>query len=161
MQLKIDFKSIHEIATLIGITIIHSQTYVRPDIRLGNLLYIWKFYVNSGQTAPESAPEEKFESDYDVWPVDITNLGRLFQTMRETPDRIKLEPEGEVPAWLEGSLLRNGPGKYEFGNETFKHFFDPSAIIQGMKLTIRGGSFVWFPVPRTNPNPRGFFRKVL
>ena len=74
---------------------------------------------------------EEFSSNYDVWPVDITNLGRMFQTMKENPDFIKLNPEGKIPDWLEGSLLRNGPGKYEFGNDTFKHFFDPSAIIQG------------------------------
>ena len=91
------------------------------------------FFIFNENLAPaitESLTEE-FSSNYDAWPVDITNLGRMFQTMKENPDFIKLNPEGKLPDWLEGSLLRNGPGKYEFGNNTFKHFFDPSAIIQG------------------------------
>ena len=44
---------------------------------------------------------------------------------------------GRIPPWLNGSLYRNGPGKYEFGKDTFEHIFDPSAIVQ--QFVIREG----------------------
>lgn len=36
---------------------------------------------------------------------------------------------GKIPSWLEGSLLRNGPGSLKVGNTQFKHLFDSSALI--------------------------------
>jgi hypothetical protein len=35
-----------------------------------------------------------------------------------------LPTEGRFPDWLEGSLVRNGPGKFEAGNDLFNHHFD-------------------------------------
>ena len=60
------------------------------------------------------------------------NVGKAYQSMREIPEPVALEPEiiGAVPNWLFGSFYRNGPGKFEFGNDTFEHLFDPSAMIQ-------------------------------
>lgn len=48
----------------------------------------------------------------DQWPPNINNIGRMFQTMEEHPDPVKLEYFGRVPKWLAGSFYRNGPGKY-------------------------------------------------
>ena len=52
--------------------------------------------------------------------------------MTEIPELVELNTEivGSVPDWLHGSLYRNGPGRFEYGNDTFKHLFDPSAMIQ-------------------------------
>ena len=47
----------------------------------------------------------------DKWPVNIENVGRLFQTMEEKPEKVKLDFYGRVPKWLSGSFYRNGPGK--------------------------------------------------
>ena len=60
------------------------------------------------------------------------NVGKAYQSMREIPEPVALETEiiGSVPNWLFGSFYRNGPGKFEFGNDTFGHLFDPSAMIQ-------------------------------
>ena len=60
------------------------------------------------------------------------NVGKAYQSMREIPEPVALETEiiGCVPKWLFGSFYRNGPGKFEFGNDTFGHLFDPSAMIQ-------------------------------
>ena len=33
-----------------------------------------------------------------------------------------------------GSYYKNGPGKYEFGNRSFEHLFDPAAIIQRIEI---------------------------
>nr|XP_006820470.1 PREDICTED: beta,beta-carotene 9',10'-oxygenase-like [Saccoglossus kowalevskii] len=34
-----------------------------------------------------------------------------------------------IPKWLTGTLLRNGPGKFEVGDEPYKHWFDGLALI--------------------------------
>ena len=63
------------------------------------------------------------------------DAGGLFRTMQEHPERVKLEQiDGEVPSWLKGSMFRNGPGQYEYGQDHFKHIFDPSAIIQKIEF---------------------------
>ena len=44
---------------------------------------------------------------------------------------------GSVPDWLTGSLYRNGPGRYEYGNKKYKHLFDGHACVQ--KFEIKEG----------------------
>nr|XP_023020809.1 carotenoid isomerooxygenase [Leptinotarsa decemlineata] len=36
---------------------------------------------------------------------------------------------GEIPKWLNGSLIRNGPGSLKVGEEEFIHLFDSSALL--------------------------------
>ena len=36
---------------------------------------------------------------------------------------------GELPAWLEGSLIRTGPAKWEVGERTMNHWFDGLAML--------------------------------
>lgn len=36
---------------------------------------------------------------------------------------------GCIPAWINGSLLRNGPGSLIVGNTEFNHLFDSSALL--------------------------------
>ena len=67
------------------------------------------------------------------------DVGGLFRTMEEHPERVALSNiEGEIPDWLKGSMFRNGPGKYEYGMDHFRHIFDPSAIIQ--KIEFENGN---------------------
>ncbi|KJH50358.1 retinal pigment epithelial membrane protein [Dictyocaulus viviparus] len=37
---------------------------------------------------------------------------------------------GSVPGWLNGTLLRNGPGMFKIGETSYKHWFDGLAYIQ-------------------------------
>lgn len=37
--------------------------------------------------------------------------------------------QGQIPRWLNGSLMRNGPGKLEVGETKFQHLFDSAALI--------------------------------
>ncbi|KAI1694869.1 retinal pigment epithelial membrane protein [Ditylenchus destructor] len=37
---------------------------------------------------------------------------------------------GELPAWLSVTLLRNGPGRYKFGETEMRHWFDGMAYMQ-------------------------------
>lgn len=40
-----------------------------------------------------------------------------------------LPVEGEIPTWLNGTLLRNGPAKFEVGERSLKHWFDGLAML--------------------------------
>ncbi len=41
----------------------------------------------------------------------------------------QLPLEGEFPAWLQGSLIRTGPAKWEVGDQTMNHWFDGFAML--------------------------------
>jgi carotenoid cleavage dioxygenase-like enzyme len=47
-----------------------------------------------------------------------------------------LEMDGRLPSWLRGTLVRNGPGRYEVGDRTFEHWFDGLAMLHA--FTFRG-----------------------
>ena len=47
----------------------------------------------------------------------------------EVSDR-KLPVEGSIPEWLSGTLIRNGPGKFEIGGRRLQHWFDGLAMLR-------------------------------
>ncbi len=49
----------------------------------------------------------------------------------------ELPLRGELPAWLQGSLLRTGPAKFEVGEQQMKHWFDGLAMLH--RFTIDDG----------------------
>jgi len=49
----------------------------------------------------------------------------------------ELDVEGEVPAWLDGSLVRNGPGTFDIGDQRVGHYFDGLAMLR--KFGFRDG----------------------
>lgn len=66
-----------------------------------------------------------------------------FNNGEEVVEPIRLTVEGELPAWLEGTLLRNGPGVYEIetGDGTsysLDHWFDGLAVLH--RFTIDDGT---------------------
>jgi beta,beta-carotene 9',10'-dioxygenase len=44
---------------------------------------------------------------------------------------------GELPAWLTGSLIRNGPGTFQVGERRYRHWFDGLAMLH--RFTINQG----------------------
>lgn len=52
-----------------------------------------------------------------------------FQTLESEVTLDSLPVEGEVPAWLAGSLLRTGPAKFEAGERALNHWFDGLAML--------------------------------
>src|SRR3954451_9490333 len=52
-----------------------------------------------------------------------------FQDLNDERVIDSLEVEGTIPAWLQGSLLRTGPAKYEIGERTVNHWFDGLAML--------------------------------
>ena len=49
----------------------------------------------------------------------------------------RLPTRGTVPAWLKGTLLRNGPAKFEVGPHPYRHWFDGLAMLH--RFSIAGG----------------------
>ncbi|MFD1586566.1 carotenoid oxygenase family protein [Halorientalis brevis] len=41
---------------------------------------------------------------------------------------------GAIPDWLDGHLLRNGPGQFEVGGESVAHWFDALALLRGFEI---------------------------
>jgi beta,beta-carotene 9',10'-dioxygenase len=50
-------------------------------------------------------------------------------------DRLQLN--GEVPAWLSGTLLRTGPAQFEVGGRAYRHWFDGLAMLH--RFSLDGG----------------------
>ena len=73
----------------------------------------------------------------DRYSVKSQSIKQVLKTQEEIPEQIQLETVGMIPDWINGNLYRNGPGKFEFGNDSFSHLFDPAAIIQ--KLNFSNG----------------------
>ncbi|NWV76074.1 BCDO2 oxygenase, partial [Dasyornis broadbenti] len=61
-------------------------------------------------------------------------ISPLVQSVEETPEPIPAKIKGHIPKWINGKLLRNGPGKFEFGNDKFNHWFDGMALLHQFQL---------------------------
>ncbi|TDG48175.1 hypothetical protein AWZ03_005350 [Drosophila navojoa] len=64
----------------------------------------------------------------DVW---------LRSCEREIVEPIEGHASGHIPDWLNGSLLRNGPGSWKVGEMSFGHLFDCSALLH--RFAIKNG----------------------
>lgn len=52
--------------------------------------------------------------------------------LQDLDDEIVIESlpiRGQLPPWLEGTLVRNGPAKFHFGTQTISHWFDGLAML--------------------------------
>jgi len=76
---------------------------------------------------------QKITVPYTSDPVDST---QLYASTHEIKEPINGKSLGNIPSWLNGSLLKNGPGLFEFGNgEEVKHIFDGMAMISKTSVT--------------------------
>ncbi|XP_055385042.1 carotenoid isomerooxygenase [Condylostylus longicornis] len=60
---------------------------------------------------------------------------------KEITDPLKGKVSGHIPKWLNGSLLRNGPGNLKFGDTTYRHLFDSSALLH--RFGIKDGEVTY------------------
>lgn len=58
---------------------------------------------------------------------NISNFKNLFSTQTEEFAKTTLPFRGQLPEWLEGSLLRTGPSLFTIGNTRLNHLFDGMA----------------------------------
>ncbi|XP_033964910.1 beta,beta-carotene 15,15'-dioxygenase-like [Pseudochaenichthys georgianus] len=52
----------------------------------------------------------------------------------ESPEPRKAEVKGCIPSWLQGTLLRNGPGIFSLGDTSYNHWFDGMAIMNSFAI---------------------------
>lgn len=64
----------------------------------------------------------------------LETIEPLVRSVKETPEPISTEVQGTIPSWINGKLLRNGPGKFEFGNTHYNHWFDGMAMLHQFKI---------------------------
>jgi beta,beta-carotene 9',10'-dioxygenase len=68
----------------------------------------------------------------------MTNSYKIGFT--ETPQETTLDHlpiQGQLPEWLTGTLVRNGPGAFRVGEQTYRHWFDGLAMLH--KFSFGGG----------------------
>ena len=53
----------------------------------------------------------------------------------------QLPIQGKIPQWLQGTLIRNGPGTFQIGDEGYRHWFDGLAMLH--KFTFNNGSIAY------------------
>ncbi len=63
---------------------------------------------------------ENLDTEYDYWIGDV---------------------EGEIPADLRGTFLRNGPGRQKIGGETYGHWFDGDGMLSAFTFSDAGVRF--------------------
>ncbi|RZF31954.1 hypothetical protein LSTR_LSTR012424 [Laodelphax striatellus] len=81
--------------------------------------------------------KEKGEDLYPACDVSV-----WFRTCRkEITEPLEGVVTGKVPDWIQGSLLRNGPGSLEVGEDKFQHLFDGSALIH--RFEIKNGKVTY------------------
>jgi beta,beta-carotene 9',10'-dioxygenase len=60
-----------------------------------------------------------------------------FSTQESEVDLDSLPVEGAIPEWLTGTLIRNGPARFEVGERPLRHWFDGLAMLH--KFSFGGG----------------------
>ena len=63
--------------------------------------------------------------------------GLGFETLDSEISLDSLPVEGSIPDWLMGTLIRNGPAKYEVGERRLRHWFDGLAMLH--RFSFGGG----------------------
>lgn len=65
----------------------------------------------------------------------MTNLKLGFSDCEREYQQCNLVVQGEIPSWLNGVLLRNGPAKFHAGPHRLNHWFDGYAMLQQFKFS--------------------------
>jgi carotenoid cleavage dioxygenase-like enzyme len=70
------------------------------------------------------------------------NYGTGFRSLTaETAEPVRLSVTGRLPSWLEGTLLRTGPAKFEVGARSYNHWFDGLAMLH--RFAVAGGGVTY------------------
>jgi carotenoid cleavage dioxygenase-like enzyme len=61
-------------------------------------------------------------------------MDELFRTVPEQAIPVDAQIIGEVPKWIKGCLLRNGPAMYEVGEDSYNHWFDGLGMLHSYNI---------------------------
>ncbi|MFB6273880.1 MAG: carotenoid oxygenase family protein, partial [Salinibacter sp.] len=59
---------------------------------------------------------------------------RGFDSLRQELHESDLPVTGDLPDWLSGTLIRNGPAQFEVGDQDYNHWFDGHAMLHAFRL---------------------------
>src|SRR2546429_9154657 len=59
----------------------------------------------------------------------MPNHAAGFETLDQEVSIDRLPVDGELPAWLRGSLIRTGPARFEANGRSLNHWFDGQAML--------------------------------
>lgn len=78
-------------------------------------------------TSSHTQPKENCypNCDVNVW---------LRSCEKEIIDPVDGVVSGEIPTWINGSLLRNGPGRIKVGDMSYNHLFDAAALLHRFNI---------------------------
>ncbi|KAM9497368.1 carotenoid-cleaving dioxygenase, mitochondrial-like isoform 2-T2 [Salvelinus alpinus] len=94
-----------------------------------------KFEASDETTTPSSdAKPKEINKCNQLELKGLESIAPLVRSVEETPEPIATEVRGTIPTWIRGNLLRNGPGKFEFGNQHYNHWFDGMAMLHQFKI---------------------------
>ena len=65
-----------------------------------------------------------------------------YQSSEELSEAIETKITGNFPKWIKGTLLRNGPGKFEVEDTPYRHLFDGLALLQ--QFVIEDGKVTYY-----------------
>jgi carotenoid cleavage dioxygenase-like enzyme len=57
-----------------------------------------------------------------------------FESVTAEPSAVELAVEGSLPHWVDGSLYRNGPGRFETPSGEVQHWFDGLAYLRRFEI---------------------------
>jgi carotenoid cleavage dioxygenase-like enzyme len=57
-----------------------------------------------------------------------------FETLDHEVQLDRLPMEGRIPEWLSGTLVRNGPARFEIGDQSYNHWFDGLAMLHAFQF---------------------------
>jgi carotenoid cleavage dioxygenase-like enzyme len=66
--------------------------------------------------------------------VSQTRFAPGFESVEVEYTDEPLAVEGTIPEWLSGTLVRNGPGKFEVGGTRLRHWFDGLAMVRAYEF---------------------------
>ncbi|KAK0180972.1 hypothetical protein PV327_003298 [Microctonus hyperodae] len=78
--------------------------------------------------------DNKISDNINYWPnIDLSIWLRSCD--KEVIEPIKGNVTGNIPPWLKGILLRNGPGNLKVGEYQYDHIFDSSALLHRFHIS--------------------------
>ena len=62
-------------------------------------------------------------------------------SLRHEQEPVAAEVHGHMPAWLRGTLIRNGPAQWDAGPDRMRHWFDGFAMLHAFTLDEQGVTY--------------------
>ncbi|XP_033097800.1 beta,beta-carotene 15,15'-dioxygenase-like [Anneissia japonica] len=70
------------------------------------------------------------------------HFARLFEsTLEEHIEPVATKITGNIPEWINGTMIRNGPGLFDVGEDSYKHWFDGLSLLH--RFSIENGQVTY------------------